>query len=127
LMEWNQDYADKMTNWKNNQAYEKYVYDLTRQQANDAFDLSKLNQALALASGGTNLVGTQTTANTAANELLLKQYLGDQTADTTSTTNWLNLASTGVGGLLSKSGQELLGSVGNGLLDLIWNMDGLAL
>lgn len=127
LMEWNQNYQDKTRDWKNNSAYEKYVYDLTRQQASDNFNISKLNQALALAGGGSQLVGYQTQADTAQQRLLLAQALADQQANAQSSTNWMNLASQGIGGLLSQPGQELLGSVGNGLLDLIWDMGGLAL
>ena len=130
LMNWDQDYADKLTEWKNNQLYDKYVYDLTKNDASNAYDLSKLNQALALASGGSSLVSSQNTANSATTSSLIQKLIADQKADTDTTTGWMNLASTSGGGLL----QALLGSgtsSSSGLLDSlydsIWDMSSLAL
>jgi hypothetical protein len=115
-MNWNQSYDDKMRDWKNNSAYEKYVYDLTRQQASDNFNTNKLNQALALAGGGSQLVGYQTQADTANNNLLMQQYLANQKAQQAEQTGWANLGVNLGAGLLNSG---VASDIGGGLLDML--------
>jgi hypothetical protein len=92
------DYADQLNAWKNQQAYEKYLYDVTRQKEQGADLESKLNQALAVAGRAGTGVG-------AAQQALAAQQNAENN-------NWANYAKIG-GGLLAEYGDDIIGAGGD--------------
>jgi len=86
-----------MRNWKNQQAYEKYSYNLARNAYQNQLQEAQMNQALALAGQGAPL------SQMANNYSLAQQQLANQrdAASAQSVAGWASLASQGLGGLLN--------------------------
>ncbi len=100
-MNWNQSYSDQMKNWQNQQAYEKYAYDLAKMQAGKANEENQFNQALALAGQGAPLINAAQQAMTSQNNLAAQQAIADQNNATASQNGWLGALGTLGGGLLN--------------------------
>lgn len=99
-MNWAQSYDDQMRQWQNQQAYEKYVYDLAVQQARQSYQEQLMNKALAISGQGAPLVNQAQAANTAAQNLAAQQQIAQQNADVASQSGWLGMLGTIGGGLL---------------------------
>lgn len=115
-MQWNQTYQDQMTNWQNQQKYEKYLYDVTRQQAQTADTENKMNQALSLTGAGAPLANMASQANISAQNLANQRYIADQNANAANTSGWLGALGALGGGLL---GNESVGKLGMSLYNAI--------
>ena len=92
-----QEQAEAMRNWKNQQAYEKYSYNLARNAYQNQLQEAEMNKALALAGQGAPL------SQMANNYSLAQQQLANQrdAARAQGVAGWASLASQGLGGLLN--------------------------
>lgn len=105
-MNWEQSYADQMRNWQNQQAYEKYAYDLAVTQARQAYREQLMNKALAISGQGAPLVNQAQAANTAAQNLAAQQLMNQRNADVLSQNGWLGAAGALGGGLLGGGSKD---------------------
>lgn len=107
-MSWNQQFSDQMRNWQNQQQYERYTYDLARQQAERSQQEQFMNQALALAGQGAPLVNQAQAAMTAEANRQQQAQLAQQQMDVASQNAWIGAGGTVLGGLLGSnaSGQN---------------------
>jgi hypothetical protein len=116
-MNYNQSYADQMRQWQNSQAYEKYTYDLARQQAQRSQQEQLMNQALAISGQGAPLVNQAQAAMTAEANRNTQAQIAAENNSIASQNGWLGALGTLGGGLLgggtSAGGTNNLSTIGS--------------
>jgi hypothetical protein len=105
-MNYNQSYADQMRKWQNQQKYEQYTYDLSKQADQRANQEQMMNQALAIAGQGAPLVSSSQAAQTAAENRQLQAQIAQEAQDVASQNGWLGMFGSLGGGLLGAVGKN---------------------
>lgn len=94
-------YADKIREWENSQAYEKYLYDVAQQKQGTADTDSAINRYLSIAGQGAPLSQSFTSAQSAYDNYLAQMAKTKQSQDSANMAGIMGAIGTVGGGLMS--------------------------